>query len=114
LARINTAARAEVFNAIRSTARIGVRPWACPQSRAAHHGYDWCALPGGSGLFAVGADQHGGTRGGVQRDSIDGADRRAAVGLPAEPGGAPRLRLVRPAGRRRGGVQVMVLDDTGA
>jgi hypothetical protein len=19
-------------------------PWACPQSRAAHHGYGWCAL----------------------------------------------------------------------
>jgi hypothetical protein len=22
------------------------RPWACPQSRAAPHGYDWCALSG--------------------------------------------------------------------
>jgi hypothetical protein len=21
-------------------------PWACPQSRAAHHGYDWSALAG--------------------------------------------------------------------
>jgi hypothetical protein len=78
--------------AIRPCSRSGVRPWACPQSRAAHHGYDWCALAGEDRNHADIVTTHA-------LASWQHADGCSAVGLPAKPGGAPRLRLVRPRGR---------------
>ena len=78
--------------AIRPCSRSGPLPWACPQSRAAHHGYDWCALAGEDRNHANIVTTHA-------LASWERADGRSAVGLPAKPGGAPRLRLVRPRGR---------------
>ncbi|MEY3231779.1 MAG: hypothetical protein RL689_1868 [Planctomycetota bacterium] len=115
-------------------ARIGPCPWACPQSRAAHHGYNWCALTGegvhsrtcmrescvglwresafGRGLARKAGRRTTATTGAPWRARVCtavrpcairalacGANRPVSVGLPAEPGCAPRLRLVRPDGR---------------